>query len=184
MKIVSVLCVLVFLLAPSFALAHPHFSKTVSAKLPSGAEATITYGTTPANLGRAESATAGTFVSPRGPKLKLSAAAGDIPAGEYTIGVIKNSADDWTMALYTGGLARGETPGRSKDHQARLDVFVGQRDRRPHAHRHHAGPRQVRRQGRFDTALRQYVLGRSDFVRGSIREVTSPRASGVEVTSQ
>ena len=114
MKIVSVLCVLVFLLAPSFALAHPHFSKTVSAKLPSGAEATITYGTTPANLGRAESATAGTFVSPRGPKLKLSAAAGDIPAGEYTIGVIKNSADDWTMALYTGGLARGETPDEAK----------------------------------------------------------------------
>ncbi|TDI46612.1 MAG: hypothetical protein E2P02_04765 [Acidobacteria bacterium] len=118
MKIVSVLCVLVFLLAPSFALAHPHFSKTVTAKLPSGAEATITYGTTPANLSRAESAEVGVFVAPRGPKLMLSAAASsggtEIPAGEYTIGVIKNSADDWTMALYTGGLARGETPDEAK----------------------------------------------------------------------
>ena len=117
MKNVSVLCVLVFLLAPSFALAHPHFSKTVTAKLPSGAEATITYGTTAANLSRAESAPTGTFVSPRRPKLMLSAAASSggtaIPAGEYTIGVIKN-ANDWTMALYKGGLGRGETPDDAK----------------------------------------------------------------------
>ncbi len=117
MKIVSVLCVLVLLLAPSFALAHPHFNKTVTAKLASGAEATITYMTTPANLSRAESAEEGTFVSPRGPKLMLSAAAmsggTEIPAGEYTIGVIKN-ADDWTMALYKGGLGRGETPDDAK----------------------------------------------------------------------
>jgi hypothetical protein len=114
MKIVSVMCVLVLLLAPSFALAHPHFNKTVTAKLPSGTEATISYGTTPANLSRAESAATGTFVSPRGPKLKLSAAAmsggTEIPAGEHTIGVIKNGANDWTMALYKGGLARGDTP--------------------------------------------------------------------------
>ena len=118
MKIVSVLCVLVLLLTPSFALAHPHFNKTVTAKLPSGAEATISYGTTPANLGRAESAEVGTFVSPRGPKLMLSAAtmsgSTEIPAGEHTIGVIKNGANDWTMALYKGGLSRGETPDKAK----------------------------------------------------------------------
>ena len=118
MKIVSVLCVLVLLLAPSFALPHPHFSKTVTAKLPSGAEATITYNTTPANLSRAESAKEGTFVSPRGPKLMLSAAAmsgsTEIAAGEHTIGCIKNSANDWTMALYKGGLGRGETPDEAK----------------------------------------------------------------------
>ncbi len=111
MRILSVLCVLVLLLAPSFSLAHPHFNKTVSAKLPNGAEATRAYNTTPANLTRAESAPAGTFITPRRPSLELSAdASAGIPAGKYTIGVIKNGADDWTMALYKGGLNRGDTP--------------------------------------------------------------------------
>lgn len=117
MRILSVLCMLVLLLAPSFSIAHPHFGKTVTAKLPSG-DATITYGTTPANLMHAESTPVGTFVTPRGPKLTLTGAASSggtaIPAGEYTIGVIKNSADDWTMGLYTGGLERGVTPDMSK----------------------------------------------------------------------
>lgn len=114
MRILSVVCVLVMLLAPSFALAHPHFNKSVTAKLPSGAEATISYNTTPANLTHAESAAAGTFVTPRRPGLELSAEAMSgstaIPAGKYTIGVIKNGPDDWTMALYKGGLERGDTP--------------------------------------------------------------------------
>ena len=114
MRILSVLCVMVMLLAPSFSLAHPHFNKSVTAKLPSGAEATISYNTTPANMTHAESAAVGTFVTPRRPSLELSAAAmsgsTEIPAGTYTIGVIKNGADDWTMALYKGGLNRGDTP--------------------------------------------------------------------------
>ena len=46
-----------------------------------------------------------------GGKLKLSAevksGATAIPAGEYTIGVIKTSDKDWTMALYPGAPARG-----------------------------------------------------------------------------
>jgi MinD superfamily P-loop ATPase len=33
-----------------------------------------------------------------------------IAAGTYTIGVVKNGADDWTMALYKGGLQRGDEP--------------------------------------------------------------------------
>ena len=37
------------LLAAAAAMAHPHFNKTVTAKLPSGVDATITYNTTPAN---------------------------------------------------------------------------------------------------------------------------------------
>ena len=114
MKILSVLCVLVLLLAPSFSLAHPHFNKTVSVKLPGGAEATISYNTTPANTSHAESAEVGTFVTPRRPSLDLSAAASsgetEIPAGKYTIGVIKNDAGEWTMGLYKGGLNRGDTP--------------------------------------------------------------------------
>ena len=100
------------------ALAHPHFHKTIMAKLPGGAEATIAYNTTPANLGRAESAAVGTFVTPRRPKLSLSAdvVAGGvtIPAGTYTIGVIKKGANDWTMGLYKDALARGAEPDLSQ----------------------------------------------------------------------
>src|SRR6266496_180013 len=92
------------------ALAHPHFSKTVTATLPSGAEATIAYNTTPANETRAATVAVGTFVTPRRPTLKLSAevktGSVTVPAGEYTIGVIKNSEKDWTMALYPGTVPR------------------------------------------------------------------------------
>jgi hypothetical protein len=96
----------VIILGASTVMAHPHFNKTVTAKLPSGVDATITYNTTPANEIRATEAVVGTFVTPRRPMLKLSgelkAGAVTIPAGEYTIGVIKNSNTDWTMALYPG----------------------------------------------------------------------------------
>jgi hypothetical protein len=109
---------LVVLALAAPALAHPHFNKTVTAKLPSGVEVTITYGTTPANEIHAQNAVIGTFVTPRRPMLKLSAdvQAGSvtIPAGEYTIGVIKNSEKDWTLALYPGALARGQEPDMAK----------------------------------------------------------------------
>lgn len=111
MRILSILCMLVLFLAPSFSFAHPHFNKTISTKLPNGAEASIAYNTTPANLTHAESAAVGTFITPRRPTLELSAAASpDIPAGKYTIGVIKNGDDDWTLALYKGELGSGDTP--------------------------------------------------------------------------
>jgi len=100
------------------AFGHPHFNKTVTAKLPSGAEATITYNTTPANEARAASVAVGSFVTPRRPTLKLSAevkvGALTIPAGEYTIGAIKNSEKDWTMALYPGAVPREGTPDIAK----------------------------------------------------------------------
>ena len=35
--------------AAATAFAHPHFNKTITAKLPSGVEITIAYQTTPAN---------------------------------------------------------------------------------------------------------------------------------------
>ncbi len=98
--------------------AHPHFNKTITVKLPSGVEAVITYNTTPANEANATKAAVGAFVTPRRPMLKLSAevkAGGvTIPAGEYTIGVIKNSEDDWTMALFPGQVPRGQEPDASK----------------------------------------------------------------------
>ena len=108
----------VVLLAAATAAAHPHFNKTVSAKLPSGVDVSITYNTTPANEIHASKAAVGQFVTPRRPMLKLSgevkAGAVTIPAGEYTIGVIKNSETDWTMALFPGAVPRGETPDAAK----------------------------------------------------------------------
>jgi len=99
-------------------LAHPHFNKTVTAKLPSGVEATVTYNTTPANETHAANAAVGSFVTPRRPRLKLAgevmAGGVTIPAGEYVIGVIKNGANDWTMALAPGDAPRGAPVDMSK----------------------------------------------------------------------
>jgi hypothetical protein len=99
-------------------IAHPHFNKTISATLPQGVELTITYNTTPANEMRAQSVKVGEFVTPRGPVLKLSgemkSEKAAIPAGEYTIGVIKNGEKDWTLALYPGRLARGQAADLAK----------------------------------------------------------------------
>jgi hypothetical protein len=108
----------IVLALPGVGLAHPHFSKTVTATLPQGVEATITYNTTPANEIHAQNAKVGEFVTPRRPLLKLSAELKSekqtLAAGEYTIGVIKNADNDWTLALYPGRLQRTETPDRSK----------------------------------------------------------------------
>jgi hypothetical protein len=105
------------LLAAS-ASAHPHFRKTVTAALAPGLEVTVTYDTTPANEALAQSAKVGEFVTPRRPLVKLGGElkAGDatLPAGEYTLGAIKNGEKDWTMALYPGRLQRGDTPETAK----------------------------------------------------------------------
>lgn len=102
---------LVFSFSTAALLAHPHFNKTISAKLPSGVEVTIAYQTTPANEMQAQNVKPGEFVSPRRPTLKLSAEIKTekqtIPAGDYAIGVIKNTEKDWTMALFPGAPARG-----------------------------------------------------------------------------
>jgi hypothetical protein len=108
----------VLALAASSALAHPHFTKTISAKLPPGVEVSITYDTTPANEARAQAAKVGEFVTPRRPVLKLGGelktGKSTLAAGEYTIGVIKINEKDWVMALYPGRLARADTPDTAK----------------------------------------------------------------------
>jgi hypothetical protein len=109
---------IVLSLAASVALAHPHFNKTVTATLSPGVEATITYNTTPANETHAQTAKVGEFVTPRRPVLKLSTELKNgnttLPAGEYTIGVIKNAEKDWTLALYPGRLQRADVPDSAK----------------------------------------------------------------------
>jgi len=105
-------------LVASAAFAHPHFNKTVTATLAPNVEVTITYNTTPANEAHAQTAKVGEFVTPRRPVLKLSAelkaGKATLPAGEYTIGVIKNAEKDWTLALYPGRLQRADTPDSTK----------------------------------------------------------------------
>ena len=109
---------IVLSLAASVALAHPHFNKTVTVTLSPGVEVTITYNTTPANETHAQTAKVGEFVTPRRPVLKLSselkAGTPTLPAGEYTIGVIKNAEKDWTLALYPGRLQRADVPDSAK----------------------------------------------------------------------
>ena len=108
---------LTFVVLGSTLLAHPHFRKTVSAKLGT-VDVTVAYQTVPSNEMHAQNAKVGAFTTPRAPTLTLSAelkaGAITLPAGEYTIGVIKNSDKDWTMALYPGKLARGTEPDASK----------------------------------------------------------------------
>lgn len=117
MKRIAAVCSMIVGLA-SAASAHPHFGKTVTAKLPGGVEATITYNTTPANEVRAAEAPVGAFVTPRRPLLKLSGpletGGVTVAAGDYTIGVIKNGDKDWTMALYPGALGREDKPDVAK----------------------------------------------------------------------
>ena len=79
---------------------------------------TITYNTTPANETHAQNAKVGEFVTPRRPVLKLSAELktdkATLPAGEYTIGVIKNAEKDWTLALYPGSCSAATFPTRPR----------------------------------------------------------------------
>ena len=121
--------------AAAIATAHPHFNKTITATLPQGVELTITYNTTPANETRAQAAKVGDFVSPRGPVVKLSGEVktekATVPAGECTIGVIKNGEKDWTLALYPGRLARGQAPDVAK--AIKLDsIFEGDKGTAEH----------------------------------------------------
>lgn len=57
-------------------------------------------------------------ISPGLPKFTtgtaLSAGSASLPAGSYTVGVIKNGAEDWTMALSPGELAFGDSTDMSK----------------------------------------------------------------------
>ena len=110
--------VILVLMVTTVLIAHPHFAKSITVDLPSGVKASISYRTTPSNEEHAQNVQVGTFVTPRGPSLSLSgeitAGSVTIPAGEYTIGVIKNSANDWTLALYPGRVERGAAPDMSK----------------------------------------------------------------------
>ena len=95
--------------------------------LPSEVEASISYVTVPSNETPYKNAEIGNFLVPDDPRLRISTelksmreGAGSlgkpeaIPAGEHTIGTLKNSSDDWTLAIYPGTPTTGAAPGMSK----------------------------------------------------------------------
>ena len=111
-------CSLIALLTLGFsatALSHPHLTKSVTARLPSKVEASINYYTVPANMAHIEKVKVGGFTPSRA-VLSLSGATSSgstaVPAGEYTIGAVRN-ASDWTLALHPK-MARGDQPEPSK----------------------------------------------------------------------
>jgi hypothetical protein len=99
-------------------VAHPHFQKTTSAKLTDDLEVSISFFTVPANMDHVANVGNGEFVSPGLPKFKnssaITAGGATVPAGTYTVGVVKNGAEDWTMVLSPGELGFGESPDMSK----------------------------------------------------------------------
>jgi hypothetical protein len=109
---------LLILVGAAFVTAHPHFNKKVTAQLPGGVEASISYQTVPANEEHTRIAEVGSFLTPRAPRLALSGelkvGSVTIPAGESIIGVVKNGPEDWTLALYPGQLGRGQELDSSK----------------------------------------------------------------------
>ena len=86
-------------------VSHPHFRKTVSTKL-GGVDVKISYQTVTGNESYTRSAPIGQFLSPRAPQFENSAeltgGGVSIPQGAYTLGVIKNGEDDWSVVLYPG----------------------------------------------------------------------------------
>ena len=114
----KMLILAVVLLSATALVAHPHFQKTTTAKLSADVEVSLSFFTVPANMEHLAGIANGDFVSPGGPKFETSTAitAGmaSIPAGTYTVGVVKNGPEDWTMALSPGALGNGESPDMSK----------------------------------------------------------------------
>lgn len=115
MKKTFVLCAVLSLLSISL-FAHPHIQKSVSAKL-GEVEAKLSFYTSPANMSHVENVAVDQF-STGYARLSLS---GDIkvgsqtiPAGEYTVGAVKDSAGVWTMALSPGKLDYGQQADLSK----------------------------------------------------------------------
>lgn len=115
MKKSIVLCAVLMLLGISL-YAHPHIQKSVSAKL-GDVDAKLSFYTSPANPTHVENAQADQF-STGYARLSLSSditvGALTIPAGDYTVGAVKDSSGAWTMALSPGKLDYGQQADMSK----------------------------------------------------------------------
>ena len=105
------------LMVTNLALAHPHLRKTIAVTLPEGGDVTISYATEPSNESHTAKAAAGSFLH-AGARITLSAEAKtgavSLPAGDYTIGALKNGDSDYTMALYPGRIRLSDTADMAK----------------------------------------------------------------------
>jgi len=114
----KVLILSVVMLTATALVAHPHFQKTTTAKLSEDVEVSISFFTVPANMENVAKIGDGEFVSPGLPRFEIgtaiTAGGASVPAGTYTVGIVKNGADDWTMVLSPGELAFGDSPDMSK----------------------------------------------------------------------
>lgn len=113
-KIVAVAAAL--LLLSAVVTGHPHFQKTTTCKV-GNAEAKLEYFTAPANMEHVKNVKTGEFVKSFA-KLtlgqELTVGGTSLPAGEYQVGAIKNSDNDWTMGLHKGALGFRDAPDPSK----------------------------------------------------------------------
>ncbi|HUV14517.1 MAG TPA: hypothetical protein VMY18_12800 [Acidobacteriota bacterium] len=106
----------VFTAATMMLVAHPHLQKSIDVKI-GEVEAKLSFYTSPANPEHVKNAEVGKF-STGYARLSISAnlvvGGQTIPAGDYTVGAIRNGDKDWTMVLLPGKLGYEDTPDVSK----------------------------------------------------------------------
>ncbi len=107
---------LVFAATTMVLVAHPHLQKSIDVKI-GEVEAKLSFYTSPANPEHVKNAEVGKF-STGYARLALSsnltAGGQTIPAGDYTVGAIRDGEKDWTMVLLPGKLGYDDTPDVSK----------------------------------------------------------------------
>ncbi len=108
----------VVLLTATALIAHPHFQKTTTAKISYTVEVSLSFFTVPANMEHVAKIGTGEFTSPGLAKFEtataITAGSASIPAGTYTVGVVKKSDSDWQMVLSPGELGFGDSPDKAK----------------------------------------------------------------------
>jgi hypothetical protein len=112
----NLLFLVVFFVGTIAIIAHPHLQKSIDVKI-GDVETKLSFYTSPANPEHVKNAEIGKFstgfarLSLAG---NLTVGGTTIPAGDYTVGAIRNGERDWTMVLLPGKLGYNDTPDVSK----------------------------------------------------------------------
>ena len=112
----NLLFLVVFFVGTIAIIAHPHLQKSIDVKI-GDVETKLSFYTSPANPEHVKNAEIGKF-STGSARLSLAGnltvGGTTIPAGDYTVGAIRNGERDWTMVLLPGKLGYNDTPDVSK----------------------------------------------------------------------
>ena len=112
----NLLVLVVFFVGTIAIIAHPHLQKSIDVKI-GDVETKLSFYTSPANPEHVKNAEIGKF-STGSARLSLAGnltvGGTTIPAGDYTVGAIRNGERDWTMVLLPGKLGYNDTPDVSK----------------------------------------------------------------------